>query len=509
MIAPTLLCLAAPLQGLLGVADDPQACTQNPANTAVPSEVIDNPTGTAETLFGFAVVVLDFDGDGEQDLAVGAPGADPSIAGEVFVYFGPRVWTKTPIAFQPTQSAPGDKFGHELVAIDLDGVGGEELVVGSPRADVAGLSDAGRISIWSWDAGTTSAIQRLELVSNSVHFAADAALGHSIVTGDFLPDPGIEIAASAPYAPQPGIVGSFGAVHIFANLRSTPTELAIANPNPQPHPAVAHDYNQFGTDLACGDWNRDGKQDLVVGAIYNDVVLAGVPYGAAGQVYVYTAPLNAANYDVIDNPDPSYDPPALPTFNPCSYQRFGQVVGMGDVDGDGFAEVAVGSSRKNFPNPCGLADECDLGKGFLFSRRSHDYRRPRTSFEHPRPLCCDLTTYRLNFADLIGDSRPDLIVGTLIADSVNGPCGSPPSTPLNTECMLIWDAASLRAQGRSAGPPDRILYMPPDAGPHFCRHITAGDLDSGQGKLDLVLGDDDYSAPGQHFVGRVLITFWP
>lgn len=499
----TLLAAACPLQAH-NLNDAPIACELNPPNRTIPEVILDNPDDLPEALFGASAIVLDFDGDGAQDLAVGAPGAVPAIAGRVYLFLGPDAWTAAPIAFESTAPERGDRFGAELVAADLDGADGDELIVGSPATDVGGVVDAGRVYVWAWDAGTSTPIQLADLSSSSAYLARGAALGHSIVVGDFLPSAGLEIAASAPYAPEIGTTRRCGVVHVFSDVLAARRELVLVNPNP----SSIHELNQFGTDLARGDWNRDGRQDVVVAAIYNDVTVGTTVFPAAGQAFVYPHPVEPSVFVVLDNPTPDSDPPVIP-FQQCSYQRFAQVVAAADVDGDGFDEVAVSSSRKDFENPCpGTSDRCDMGKGYLFSARRTPPTVPRTSFEHPRPRNCDLTTYRLEFCDIVGDATPDLVVGCLIASSVGTSCGSPVTEPVNTEVMLIWNGDSLSTVQDPAGPPDFMFYVPDDHGPHFHRRITSGDLD-GQGKQDLILGDDDYSSPAAHFTGRVLIAFWP
>jgi hypothetical protein len=88
--------------------------------------------------FGAALAALDWDGDGERDLAVGAPGAAGG-SGRVFIYFGPVIGGSGPadavISVGPESSVlDGGEIGASLAAADFDGDGPDDLVIGAPGA---------------------------------------------------------------------------------------------------------------------------------------------------------------------------------------------------------------------------------------------------------------------------------------------------------------------------------------------------------------------------------------
>ncbi|MGW7518734.1 FG-GAP-like repeat-containing protein [Streptomyces sp. NPDC054796] len=97
----------------------------------------------------------DFNGDGYQDLAIGAPGTygQDSSAGYVAVVYGSPTGldpaTRTVLGQDspgvPGAAERGDLFGHRLVARDLDGDGLTDLAVSSPgesRANPVGAGSA-------------------------------------------------------------------------------------------------------------------------------------------------------------------------------------------------------------------------------------------------------------------------------------------------------------------------------------------------------------------------------
>ena len=108
--------------------------------------------------FGAALATGDFDEDGYDDLAIGAPGEDfesHESAGQVQVLYGKgsglssegdQRW------HQNTEDIDGvaealDRLGQSLTAGDYDGDGAADLVIGVPFEDVGSKLDAGAINV--------------------------------------------------------------------------------------------------------------------------------------------------------------------------------------------------------------------------------------------------------------------------------------------------------------------------------------------------------------------------
>lgn len=120
--------------------------------------------------FGSSLAIGDFDGDGQPDLAAGAPEAYPSVPaaqGRVFLMFhnsingavGQRAtpdvpntqwFRETDVDFNQSPISDvkaGDRFGFALAAADFDQDGFTDLAIGSPTEDFGDIADSGMVFV--------------------------------------------------------------------------------------------------------------------------------------------------------------------------------------------------------------------------------------------------------------------------------------------------------------------------------------------------------------------------
>lgn len=108
--------------------------------------------------FGESLAAGDFDDDGRDDLAIGAPGDDHGSqehAGKVQVLYGKNSGLSADGNQRWHQEVSGidgiaeanDRFGHALTTGDYDGDGAADLTIGVPFEDVGAITDAGAMNI--------------------------------------------------------------------------------------------------------------------------------------------------------------------------------------------------------------------------------------------------------------------------------------------------------------------------------------------------------------------------
>jgi uncharacterized repeat protein (TIGR01451 family) len=132
------------------------------------------------------------------------------------------------------------------------------------------------------------------------------------------------------------------------------TGIRIDNPAPQ-------EGAWFGFAVAgLGDVNGDGTSDLAVGA------------PIAGRVYIFSGSDQSIVHEIAD-PDDLTGTPCAPTETVPSPCNFGySLAGVGDVDGDGADDLAIGAPGSfGVSLPCGIIDPNEpcpqMGRAFIFS----------------------------------------------------------------------------------------------------------------------------------------------
>jgi hypothetical protein len=192
----------------------------------------------------------------------------------------------------PGARESGDAFGWSLASGDFNGNGFDDLAVGAPFEAIGALANAGGLTvIYGSAAGLTSTgAQGIDQDSTNVPGTAEAGdrFGWALTSADFNGNGRDDLAIGVD-GEAIGSQAAAGAVNVLFGGTSA---LVLAGSQVWDQdapgvPEVAQSGDRFGYSLTAGDFNNDGQQDLVAGVPYESV--AGI--AGAGAVTVLVGPL--------------------------------------------------------------------------------------------------------------------------------------------------------------------------------------------------------------------------
>ncbi len=272
--------------------------------------------GTVGSRYGHAVSTAgDVNGDGYSDVIIGAPNA-----GTASVHLGSAGGTETTPHLVITGPQAGSSFGFAVsTAGDLNGSGFSDVIVGAPDFTNGQVGEGAAYAYHGSDSGLVAvAAWRSESNNNGARFGASVA-GVGDVNGDGY----FDAVVGAPNWSS-GLADR-GAAFYFrgtsSGLFSSASSIIQGNLANQ----------QFGYSVTeGGDLNGDGYADFVVGSpFYTN------PQTNEGRAWVYIGTAAGPSGSGV------WEPNVVAQFSGWS------VAGGGDVDGDGFSDVIVGSPGAN------------------------------------------------------------------------------------------------------------------------------------------------------------------
>lgn len=257
--------------------------------------------------YGFSLAGLgDVNGDGYDDVAIGAPAMADIItgtgtlasAGAVFIYLGsPAGLSNNPVAIlQPTTPVAGALFGYSIAGGDINNDGKNDIIIGAPMDVVSistgvGSTASGTVGkVYVYDGATLSTgvnpllslnLSGNGILENGVNLSVNALFGFSVsVTEDMNNDGKKDIIVGAPtYAGiKTGLFGnslldvqSGGAFVFLSNGSGNPSlvKLKPVQTSILGLPILQTNINGllFGYSVdGLGDYNGDGYPDVVASA---------------------------------------------------------------------------------------------------------------------------------------------------------------------------------------------------------------------------------------------------
>ncbi len=407
--------------------------------------------------FGFSVGTAgDIDGDGYTDVLVGAWLYDngQTDEGRAFLYLGSpggpglSAWTGE------SNVASADYGWSVGTAGDVNGDGYADFVVSAPFWFVDATTGGGEAFVYL---GSPSGLPS-PAVWSVQRSLANAAYGWSVATaGDVNGDAYADVVVGAPWDDNP--TTNEGIAYVYHGGAEAPATVATLR---EPNQAAAH----LGEAVAfAGDVNGDGYADVVAGAPGYDT---GVPN--AGKAYLFLG-------------SPTGITPT--TWSPEGAQQDGgmgaAVASAGDVNGDGYGDVLVGTPTWDAPQGE------DAGKAELYLGSPTGLAATPAWTKEGAGLQFLLGTSLGTAGDINADGFGDVIVG--VPHDSQGMAGG-------QALVFLGSASGLPAMqdwALGSGQPDALGYS---VG-------TAGDVNR-DGYADVVVGAPAFDS-GQVDEGRAFL----
>lgn len=322
--------------------------------------------------FGEAMAVGDFNCDGIEDLAIGAPDANANNvvhSGQIVIAYGSPQGLRSTDGIGLSQSSPNmpggseveDYFGWALAAGGLTDDDCDDLAVGTPGEDFedpnpfVALLDAGSVTFLRGRVGGPAGLDAFNLPFAAEFGGATAPgdfhlFGIALAIGNVVSAPGSfnELIIGlpgyqAPAFPLP-LPGS-GAINVRGAGSAGPLQRNFGRVfDSNCCEQIEESGQRFGNELAVGNFDGDGLADVAIG-IPGQRIEGMFAAGSVTVVYGDVGAPGAGGF--LNFNQRSLDVPGTSR----EFELFGDVLAAGDFDADGDSDLVIGLPGLRLPEP--------------------------------------------------------------------------------------------------------------------------------------------------------------
>ena len=328
---------------------------------------------------GLAVAAGDLNGDGRDDVILGAPESDGPLpeattSGWVYVIFG-RVPFPNTLDLKETMnlslwaggSTGRNRLGQTIITADLNDDGVSDVIIGAPSASPHRRRDdqttsavkahAGSVFVLygrrNWSDASSQFPQIIDLSQRAdvvIHGAREGDLtGFALAAGDVNGDGRHDLLIGAPSGRDSAGSGQAGLTYVVYGRSHFPRVLHLSETwdsrlhgidGARTRLTLTENWpDRSGSSLAAGDVNADGIDDVIIGAPFADGLLN--EREDAGECYVIFGDKDfprdisiGTQADVI-------------IYGTEPVAQSGQMVTTGDVNHDGVGDIVIGLSERS------------------------------------------------------------------------------------------------------------------------------------------------------------------